>query len=200
MTTEDQPDESEKKEPPAKKRRRQRKDAAREVSRSGGALQDAVDEFIGKETVKMRDQSHRDYGLWAFDTVNPNAWPGAAEVLATTSADVVLVQEAKIDAASVKDTETTAKNAGWKVSIRECNFGDGGGKSAGVAVACRGCMGMRESCEPHLYPEELRGRFEAKHVGAVCRGGLHACTGYLHDGVGIKHKLNLDWLQAAALS
>ena len=56
----------------------------------------------------MSGQSHRGYGFWALDTVNPNAWPGAAELLATTSADVVLVQEAKIDTASVKDTETTA--------------------------------------------------------------------------------------------
>ena len=62
-----------------------------------------------------------------------------------------------------------------EVAIRECNFGEGGGKSAGVAVGCRGCMGLSVSCEPHLYPDELRGRFDVKHAGAICRGDyIHA--------------------------
>ena len=33
--------------------------------------------------------------------------------------------------------------------------------------------------------------------GAIYMGGFHLCSGYLHTAVGIHHKLNLDWLQAA---
>ena len=71
---------------------------------------------------------------------------------------------------ATKDTESAATNAGWKVAVRDCNFGEGGGKSAGVAVGCRGCMGLSVSCDPQMYPDKLRGSFAVKHVGAVCRG------------------------------
>ena len=71
---------------------------------------------------------------------------------------------------AAKAAGSAAKNAGWKVAVRECTFGEGGGKSAGVAVGCRDCMGLSVSCDPQLYPDELRGRFDVKHVGAVCRG------------------------------
>ena len=40
------------------------------------------------------NRDHLKRGLWALDTVNPNAWGGACEYLAMSSADVVFVQEA----------------------------------------------------------------------------------------------------------
>ena len=72
------------------------------------------------------------------------------------------------------------------------------GESSGVAVGCKKHIGLSESCDDGILPKELKTRFTAKHVGAVCRGGFHLCSGYLHTTVGIQHKLNLDWLQAAA--
>ena len=65
-------------------------------------------------------------------------------------------------------------------------------------MGCRKHIGLAESCEDGELPEELKARFTAKHVGAVCRGGFHFASGYLHTRVGIQHKSNLDWLQAAA--
>ena len=68
-------------------------------------------------------------------------WAGVAEHVASTAADFTAVQEAKVVAAEVKDYETTTKGLGWKASIGKCNFADGGGRSAGVAVACRSHVG-----------------------------------------------------------
>ena len=65
-------------------------------------------------------------------------------------------------------------------------------------MGCRKHIGLSESCEDGKLPKELQARYSAKHVGAVCKGGFHLCSGYLHTAVGIDHKLNLDWLQAAA--
>ena len=70
--------------------------------------------------------------------------------------------------------------------------------SSGVAVGRRKHIGLSESCEDDTLPKELKARFSVKHVGAICKGGFHLCSGYLHTAVGINHKLNLDWLQAAA--
>ena len=40
---------------------------------------------------------HRKKGLWAFDIVNPNAWLGAVEAFASSAADFIAVQEAKVE-------------------------------------------------------------------------------------------------------
>ena len=96
-------------------------------------------------TVRLSDQSHRDQGLWAFDTVNPNVWPGVAEYLAGTSADGVMMQDTTVDGASVEEIEATTKRKGWRTALSGCLYGEGGGKSAGVAVACRSHVGPSET-------------------------------------------------------
>ena len=83
------------------------------------------------------------------------------------------------------------------MAISGCGFGEGGGESSGVAVGCRKHIELIECCSDDLLPKELNTRYTVKHVGAICRGGFHICSGYLHTAVGIHHKLNLDWLQAA---
>ena len=82
--------------------------------REGAAECDALEDILKCETVQMGDQSHREHGLWAIDSLNANAWPSAAGYLATTSADIVPVQEAKVEQDATKDTESAAKNAGNK--------------------------------------------------------------------------------------
>ena len=57
---------------------------------------------------------------------------------------------------------------------------------------------MAESFADEELPDELRGRFTVKHIGAVCKGGLHVASAYLYSWLGVKHKLNLDLLQAIA--
>ena len=48
-------------------------------------------------TLSVFDVEHRKVWWWAVDTVNPNVWPTATLYLATTSADIALVQEAKVE-------------------------------------------------------------------------------------------------------
>ena len=111
-----------------------------------------VDEFVDMATVDLGDDRHRKLGLWAFDTVNPNAWPGAEEVLDSSTADFVAFQEAKVEADEKLNKEAVAKGKGWKMSINTCLFGDGGGKSAGVAVGCRKHIGMDEAFADEELP------------------------------------------------
>ena len=101
------------------------------------AGEDVVSAFVDRATVRLADVGHREKGLWALDTVNPNAWPGATEVLATSTADFVAIQEARVEKEEKENKEATAKGQGWKMSISSCGHGEGGGKSAGVAVGCK---------------------------------------------------------------
>lgn len=121
------------------------------------------------EQVGTKDTSHRDEGLWAFDSANPNAWAGAEEYLSCTGADFVGVQETKVDAAGVADKEATARNIGWSASLRRCCLGVGGGNSAGVAVACKKHIGMQDPCDENVYPSSCRGRFSVKKLARFAR-------------------------------
>ena len=47
-------------------------------------------------SLSSKDKEHRRDGWWAIDSVNPNAWPAAAEYLDNTTADIALVQDAKV--------------------------------------------------------------------------------------------------------
>ena len=117
------------------------------------------------------DDSHREAGLWAFETYNPNAMKGANEHLSLTKADFVMLQETKVPPVSVKDVESSTSNAGWRMSLEGCGYGDGGGFSAGAAVACRNHVGMDVACDDEIIPEELKGRFKLRVIGAVVKGG-----------------------------
>ena len=48
--------------------------------------------WIDQLTIRAGDASHRDAGLWAFETINPNAMNGAKEHMAMTTADFVMIQ------------------------------------------------------------------------------------------------------------
>ena len=67
-------------------------------------------------------------------------------------------------------------------------------------MCSRNHVGMGVACTEIDLPKELRGRFLVMQLGAVCKHGVHFISGYLHSGMtgGIKHRRNLDWLQAAA--
>ena len=162
-----------------------------------GKFKESIEICI-KEAVKAGDKSHRELGLWAVDTANPNAWGGATEYLCSSAADFIALQEVKVEANSEADAENTARNLGWSMSVGPCLTGSGGGRSAGVAVGCRKHVGMRSACDEQCLPKSLQGRFRVKQVGAMCRGGFHLASGYLHSSVGITDKRNLDWLQETA--
>ena len=158
-----------------------------------------ADEWLVEEAIKGNGCSHRDYGLWAVETANPNAWSGAKAHLNSSAADFIAVQETKVDGDTEGDAENTARNLGRSASVSPCVQGAGGGKSAGVAVACRQHIGVSTSCEEEDLPKSLQGRFAVRHIGAMCRGGFRLASGYLHNSLGITHKHNMDWLQDASV-
>ena len=123
--------------------------------------------------------------MWVFETYNPNAMRGAAEHLALAAADFVMLQETKVPRNSVKDVESPTCNAGWKMSLEACGYGDGGGLSAGAAVACRNHVGMDVACGDEIIPDELKGRFKLRVIGAVVKGvstlGVATYTSYLES-------------------
>ena len=182
--------------PPTTTKKSEKKKDRAEVARSQG--EQAFELFAKGLTVHLKDDSHRELGHWAFDSANANAWPGASEFLSSTAADFIALQETKVAAEGIEDSEAAVRSKGWKVSIAACVSGDGGGKSAGVAVGCRAHVGLANSIDESSLPEELKGRFWTKHLGAVCKGGVHYCSGYLHSAIGVQHRLNLDYLQAVA--
>ena len=61
-------------------------------------LQEGSDEITWPRdgSISMYNTSHVASGCWAFDTINPNCWGGAAGYTAGTKADFVAVQETKV--------------------------------------------------------------------------------------------------------
>ena len=148
--------------------------------------------------VVTKDISHRAKGLWAIDSANPNAWAGAEEYLSSTGAEVATFQETKVGHEATSDKEATATNMGWTTSLRPCVTGPGGGNYSGVAVACTKHIGMQHSCDDDMYPASCQGRLLVRKVGAICRGGYHQATAYLHNSLGLMHPKNLTLLQDIA--
>ena len=93
--------------------------------------------------VRIDDDSHVKQGWWAIDTVNPNAWPAAADYLKRTSVEVVAVQDAKVESGRhIDEAEQSMRACKWTASLEPCVVSQGEGKSAGVAVAVRSHIGL----------------------------------------------------------
>ena len=107
------------------------------------------------KSISLSDASHRSVGLFAIDTVNPNAWSAGADYMHRTSADVILAQEVRLPGGEpCRAAEQAARNAKWKLAVEPCLLTNKGGKSAGTAVATRSYIGMstpRLSRPPKSY-------------------------------------------------
>lgn len=149
-------------------------------------------------------EQHRRQGLWAIETLNPDCWPSALEYLKMTTADVALIQECKTVGGSATDeAEAAVRHAKWNVSIQPCRITDLNGKSAGAAVGCRSHIGMSNGAAMLEDVQKLQtGRFQLRKVVCIAKGGVHCGTPYLHSGIGVQAKSNLDLLHlmAAALA
>ena len=89
------------------------------------------------------DATHRQAGLFAIDTVNPNGAKAAAEYMSRTSADMVLIQEVKLPTGyPVQAADQTARGEKWSIGVEPCLVTEAGGRSTGVAVAARSYIGM----------------------------------------------------------
>ena len=139
---------------------------------------------------------HVSQGQWAFETVNGSCWNTAAEYLAQTAADLVAVQETTIAEDGVPDVEQAARNKGWKTALTPCNVTKAEGMSAGTAVCSRTHIGARRSFDDNCCSKWVRARFQMKHFGAVCKGGIHFGSCYLQCNWEHNRPFNLDLLQS----
>lgn len=170
------------------------------------AIDEAIDLGLPESMVWRSDatkpaecKAHRKAGLWAFDTANSNVWNGAKDYMLRTGADFLASLEARVPSWEVASMEQATRNAGWRVAISPCTITEKGGKSAGVSIACRNHVGMRNSLDKELWPSEFRDRFSLKHVGAICRGGMHLGSCYLASTLaGITAPVNLNLLHLMA--
>ena len=65
--------------------------------------------------------------LFHIATANANSWLGCKELLASTSAMLVFVQETKLMAAEVPDASAWAARMGWQPLLAPCGKGPAGG-------------------------------------------------------------------------
>ena len=147
-------------------------------------------------SLSAMSNQHRKDGMWAFDTCNANAWPGAKEYLAKTQADFVAVQEARLQDAGCKGVEQTVRNSEWRTAVAPCTVTAADGKSAGLAITGRTHTAMKNSIWPKAWPKLLSDWLILKHVAAICKGELRIGSCYLTScNVGIKDQRNTDVLQ-----
>ena len=166
------------------KRRPRRKNKRKRVSRRRG---EGVCEFK-PSFVHTASTWHRDEGLWAIDTVNPNSSGGALKYLSSSNAEIVLVQEAKtLEGDPVEEFQRAAKAVGWGLSVAPALLTEANGVSAGAACAAKACIGMTPNdCShiPHIY----RVRISSVHCNVICRGGVHFVCAYFWDSEGLSQR------------
>ena len=171
-------------------------DQARSLQRYDD-LKHQCDNIQGASGMACSEVRHRDMGLWAFDTLNPNAWTGFVDYLRDTSADFAACQEAKLATSDqIASAEASLRTLKWSGKVHRCGHGLGGGASAGTAVVARQHVGM--SPVDVMPAAEIQHRFQLQHVGAVCKGGLFFGSVYLYDTCGPTAKKNRELLEAVA--
>ena len=80
-------------------------------------MEGLLDATLDEATVDLADTSHRDKGWWALGSANPNAWSGATEIMASSSADVLALQERRIEDGATDGAVNTARNLGWNMAV-----------------------------------------------------------------------------------
>lgn len=130
--------------------------------------------FLDEELL-AEDDWHRGNDLWAIDLVNANSWGAATGYLDRTIAHCVVVAETKVPGGTAQDAaEQAARNQRWSASLVPCTVTEGGGFSAGVAVAVRGHIGLSKVVQAEAVTESTgASRFGLRLVGGVCRSGFH---------------------------
>ena len=73
---------------------------------------------------------------------------------------------------SIADTEQAARNKGWKAAISPRILTKAEGKSAGTTVCSRTHFGAKKSYGEECSDNFAQARFQMKHFGAVCKGGI----------------------------
>ncbi len=152
--------------------------------------------FVLPDETTLEDAAHREAGIWAIDTANGNAWPKAADHLQATSADILLVQEARRRGAKRKAAERQARQKKWAMALTDANLTSSGRCSGGVGVGVRSYIGIAGGTT-HRGCGSWSARYTRRWIGCVCRGGLHVASIWPIPSVGLSEE-NLQLLQEVA--
>ena len=139
---------------------------------------------LGGETGRETRQPWQER-VWTIETVNTTGERAARGRLQETSADVVLVQELKVDQSRVSEHQQAAAKDGRSMACSpalrtsECGFSGGTGIAARWGVGARGLQPMPAEVE---WPPQHR--FSVKVVDAVLGGGLLFGSVYLKSSEG----------------
>ncbi len=125
-------------------------------------------------------------------TANVTAWRSMHPLLATTDADVILIQEHKVMNQQVDEMIAWLRARGWNALVAEAEEGPNGGPSAGVAVIARAHIGL--SLPPVGTEAVVPARVVAAKIEAPGTRPFVALSAYLHDGEGLSSR-NLDILK-----
>ncbi len=176
----------------------------RQRGRRGRRRRRGTEPFELPRECKLRDESHRRAGLWALDTINPNAWPRAVEHIGGSAADVVMVQEVRRGSCDVNAAEREAAATSWTMSLAPGVLTQAGRISAGVAVGVRSHIGLADGGTVHgdgpaagVRCAVAEGRYIRRWAGCMCRGGIHVGSVYLRTAEGMSDA-NVDILQHVA--
>jgi len=111
-------------------------------ARQRGRKAHGCSEFIVPPTAAAADDPWKSAGFWALDAYNPNAWSSAADALATSAADYMLLQEVREpDQAKCRRLEHSAQFAGWQVSINQATRTPAGGRPLGWLFLLKEVLG-----------------------------------------------------------
>ncbi len=173
------------------------REASRELQRGRrGRRRRGGEAFALPKECKLKDASHRRAGIWALDAVNANAWPRAAEHLASTAADIVMVQETRRGPRGKNAAEREAARLKWSASLAPGVVTQAGRISAGVAVGVRSHIGLADA-KAATGNGAAAGRYIRRWAGCMCRGGVHLGCVYIRTSEGMSGA-NGDILQQVA--
>ena len=129
--------------------------------------------------------------------MNENSWSGGLKYLDFAGADITLHQETKLrEVDAIHSAEDTALRLGWKTSLPRAASGEHGGASAGVGITIRKHLGLAQPDSQN--DPDIESRLLIRKLGAVCKGGIHVGSVYLHDMVGPNDPKNKDILEKIA--
>ncbi len=163
----------------------------------GPGFRDAValgfDYGEDEATEEQQLQGRQDVGMYALRiiTVNITSWRSVLGLLATTTADVLLIQEHKLGEERAEEAAEWLRRRGWNALFSPAERGPNGGWSAGVAVIARAHIGLSYPPSGSEIVEPARA-VAARIEAPGCRP-IVVLSMYLHDGKGMS-RCNVELL------
>ena len=151
-------------------------------------------------STEMADDSFKDCGLWAFDTVNSNAWSTARDrILVRLASDCVMLQETRVFAEDAEQRiRAQARDIGWNAVAAPAARTDAGAGSSGCAVLTRKGTGIAVPPGVAVAPG-FRHRLVVSWISAVFKGGIYVCRRTRGTASGWTMPTSLCWRKSQGL-